>query len=204
MKAPTILIIDDDIDLFTIYKKAISPIVNIKFVSNLKEGFKFMTTEEFDLILLDIYLDQDISLELLEYYSKDDNILLDKIILITGEGKVDDEIRGYQLGVRDYIKKPINLKLFGVIIEKHLQQVLNKEESKIVKGPFCMDLYKQEISIITDEKYVVLDLTLKEFKLLKLLLSFEGRIVGREQIIEVCWDKEVKNTSRAQGHIFEF
>jgi len=190
MKNHKILVIDDDKDLAKVYRHIVNQIFEIDFEYSLESGLAKIKDNQYALILLDLCFEDQKSLDWLEYDYFDDRILLNKIILCTAQGSLDDKIKTHKLGVRDYIQKPFNLTLASTIIDKHLYQLINSKKNIIQVGPFRMDLLKQEFFIDKGDNVIQLKLTSKEYKIVQLLLSNEGRIVSRDTIISKVYHEE--------------
>merc|ERR1711991_182089 len=111
----------------------------------------------FDLILLDLYLKGYSILK--DFKDLSSSSIVKKIILVTASTIIDDEIQCHQFGLRDFIRKPFNIKLSRVIIEKHLLAILDANYTLEIHGPFSVNLEKREMSL-EDE---VLDLSFGQF-----------------------------------------
>ncbi len=192
-----ILIVDDE-----------KPIVEILTYNLQKEGYE--TIEAYD-------GEQAISLALMQ---KPDLILLDimlpkvdgltvckrirhtlsnvPILILSAKDEEIDKILGLELGADDYITKPFsvrelmarvkaNLRKSEVIQEtEQVEEELDEKGNRIEVGDLKLDLDKFEVKVRGE----VIDLTLREFEVLKYLANQPGQVVTRETLLEKVWGYE--------------
>ena len=184
-----ILIVEDDESISNLIKLNLSMagyqssqiFDGLEVVERLKE-------ETFDLILLDIMLPGMNGFELMEEIKKY-KIL---VIYLTAKNSLMDKVTGLKLGAEDYIVKPFEAMELLARIEVVLRRY-NKEEDKIIQ-------FKQ-ISIDEIERRVkkdneIVNLTLKEFELLRLLVKNKNRALTREFLLEKVWGTEYMGETR--------
>ena len=153
-----------------------------------------------DLILLDIMLPR---LDGLSVCKKIKNIYNVPILMVTAKDDELDKIVGLELGADDYITKPFSVREVVARVKANLRKVEsnaelerntktnqeekeNKKDSKIVIGDMILDLEKYEVHI--DGR--VINLTLREFEVLKFLAQQPGQVVTRESLLEKVWGYE--------------
>ncbi len=195
--AKTILIVDDE-----------QPIRDILVYNLKKEGYNTIEASDGvtavdialekkpDLILLDIMLPK---LDGLSVCKRVKNSLNVPIIMLTAKDGEIDKILGLELGADDYITKPFSVRELVARVKANLRKVdvvsnnqtqVNKEdvkkESKIVVGDLELDLDKFEVKVRGE----VIDLTLREFEVLKFLASQPEQVVTRETLLEKVWGYE--------------
>ena len=195
--AKTILIVDDE-----------QPIRDILVYNLKKEGYNTIEASDGvtavdialekkpDLILLDIMLPK---LDGLSVCKRVKNSLNVPIIMLTAKDGEIDKILGLELGADDYITKPFSVRELVARVKANLRKVdavsnnqaLNnkeeiKKESKIVVGDLELDLDKFEVKVRGE----VVDLTLREFEVLKFLASQPEQVVTRETLLEKVWGYE--------------
>lgn len=148
---------------------------------------KMMDEKNFDLCIFDIMLPGIDGYDLLEYAKTMDY----PVIFITAMGTTDDKVKGLRAGADDYITKPFEI----VEMLARVENVLRR--------------YKKANNIITEEDVTInlssmqvlkggksIELTLKEFNLLVLLLNNKNVALYREVIYENVWENEYMGNSR--------
>ncbi len=178
-----LLLIDDDSDIHKLIQKSINPLISLSILSDTPSKIKDL--EQFDLVLLDLMIGDKSSLPFLLKIQDESPHLLLKIILITASGTDEIELQTHQLGLRDYVKKPFNLKILSAIIDKHLSQ-LKRFSAGTKYGPFFLN--DSEFKILIDDKDI--ELTITEFKVLKMLIQSRGRVVTRERLLTEVWEMD--------------
>ena len=188
----TILIVDDE-----------QPIVDILVYNLQKEGYKTieasdgMTAVDMaleqkpDLILLDIMLPR---LDGLSVCKRIKNSLNVPILMLTAKDSEIDKILGLELGADDYITKPFSVRELVARVKANLRKVEAvsnsntdyKKVNKIVVGELELDLDKFEVKVRGE----IIDLTLREFEVLKFLATQPEQVVTRETLLEKVWGYE--------------
>ena len=194
----TILIVDDE-----------QPIVDILVYNLQKEGYRTIEASDGitavdmaleqkpDLILLDIMLPR---LDGLSVCKRIKNSLNVPILMLTAKDSEIDKILGLELGADDYITKPFSVRELVARVKANLRKVeavsnpsedfkkINetKKENKIVVGELELDLDKFEVKVRGE----IIDLTLREFEVLKFLATQPEQVVTRETLLEKVWGYE--------------
>jgi DNA-binding response OmpR family regulator len=142
------------------------------------EGFKKLSREDPDLLLLDIMLPGKDGFEICREVRKTSNI---PIIMLTARGDVIDRVSGLELGADDYIGKPFEPRE----LVARVQATLRRSEST---GGGVDELNFEGLSINTDSRSVrvddkAVDLTSMEYELLLLLARRPGKKLSRDDIL---------------------
>lgn len=181
-----ILIAEDDENMSKIlrlYLEKEGYSVDVTF--NGKDTLSYLEEKRVDLLLLDWMLPYKSGIEICKEIKELDIPL--KIIMITAKTTTDDEVLGLTVGADDYIKKPFDMNILLLRIKK-----LCKLEKELKYKDVSLNPNTHEVLL----KEQVLDLTTKEYELLKYLLSNQKMILSREQILNHVWGKDYFGDTR--------
>ncbi|WP_234121078.1 response regulator transcription factor [Clostridium hydrogenum] len=200
MAGEKILVVDDEEHIIQLIKfnlekngyKVISAIDGI-------EGLKIAKSERPQLVLLDLMLPGLDGYDVCREIRKDNNISNMPVIMITAKGEELDKILGLELGADDYITKPFSVRELMARVKAVLRRTKIEYNDKSYKfGDIAIDFQKHEI-IKANEK---LDLTLKEFELLEVLIKNKGRVMTRDFLLDKIWGYEyIGETRTVDVHI---
>ncbi|HSQ25229.1 MAG TPA: response regulator transcription factor [Pyrinomonadaceae bacterium] len=127
------------------------------------------------------------------------------IIMLTAKDDIVDKVLGLEMGADDYITKPFSLREVEARIKSVLRRARaaavtgdGKDETPIVRGQLRVDPVRREVTIA--DRHV--DLTPKEFDLLRLFASNPGRVFPRKYLLEKIWDYSYEGYDRTiDSHI---
>ena len=195
--AKKILIVDDeahirDILLYNLKKEGYNTIEASDGISALNKALD----QRPDLILLDIMLPKLDGLSVCKRIKNSYNV---PILMLTAKDTEIDKILGLELGADDYITKPFSVRELVARVKANLRKVdantnvikpvieeEEKKESKIVVDDLELDLDRFEVKV----RGQIMDLTLREFEVLRFLASQPGQVVTRETLLEKVWGYE--------------
>ena len=196
----TILIVDDE-----------KPIVDILIYNLEKEGYKTIEaydgetgiemafSQKPDLILLDIMLPKVDGLTVCKRIRNSMNI---PIIMISAKDEEIDKILGLELGADDYITKPFSVRELVARVKANLRKAEVAKEKPVIQENTVKDTTPKDHVIALGEIYINLDkfevkvrnkpidLTLREFEVLRYLANQPGQVVTREDLLEKVWGYE--------------
>lgn len=157
-----------------------------------QDFFKALQSSLPKLILLDIMLPDQDGLSILQTLKNKITTKEIPVILLTAKNSEFDKVKGLDMGADDYISKPFGVMELIARIKAILRrfQNSNKEEFKIKN--FYFNDKKHLVSI----DGVNIDLTLKEYKILHLLLNYPNMVFSREQIALEVWGDDFPSISR--------
>ena len=145
------------------------------------EAKKLMIENDYDFILLDLGLPDSDGMELLEEKKK--MCPNASYIILTARGKLEDRIKGLDLGADDYLPKPFSLLELQSRMHAISRRKSGNNDPVIQLGDFNIDLNKRALRF--EEKEI--DLSRKEFDLLSYMILHKNRPVTRMQLSEHIW-----------------
>ncbi|MCI8955640.1 MAG: response regulator transcription factor [Eubacterium sp.] len=148
---------------------------------------KLMDERQFDLCLFDIMLPKIDGYELLDYAKTMEY----PVIFITAMGTTNDKVKGLRSGADDYITKPFEIVEMLARVENVLRRY-KKTKDIIVEDDITINLSSMQVTRGSDN----IDLTLKEFQLLVLLINNKNVALYREVIYENVWESDYMGNSR--------
>ncbi|WP_069999250.1 response regulator [Cellulosilyticum sp. I15G10I2] len=154
-----------------------------------EEGLQVINEKSPDLIMLDIMMPKLDGFEVCKRVRQTKNT---PIIMLTARAEEIDKVLGLELGADDYITKPFGMRELIARVKANLRRVGSAaavaagDANLLVEDHLSMDLSKYEVS----KGGVPLELTLREFELLKFLWLEKGKVFSREHLLEKVWGYE--------------
>lgn len=185
-----ILVVDDE--------QAIADIIKFNFeregygVDIAKDGLEalnFVKDNTYSLILLDIMMPKLNGFDTLKEIRKSHKI---PVIMLTAREDEVDKVLGLELGADDYVVKPFSIRELIARVKAVLRRFgppteeEGSEDEIITVGELEIDINKYEVK----KNGKIIDLTLREFELLKFLSSNPGVVFSREELLEKVWEYE--------------
>lgn len=157
-----------------------------------EEGLLFALNPIYDVIVLDIMLPIKSGIEILQQIR--DQGINTPVLMLTAKGTIDDKVKGLDLGADDYLIKPFSAKeLFARI------RALGRRPDHRIKGE---TIVFEDVSFNTKKNILQTEnkefkLSVKEAKILEMLLKRPNQVFTREQILDRVWgfDKEVNENN---------
>jgi len=193
-KSKKILIVDDEEDLCEILQYNFGNAGYQTEVAHSAEDALRKPLGNFDLILLDVMMGPMSGFKFADKLRKELEINV-PIIFLTARDTENDILTGFSLGADDYIAKPFSVNELTARVKAVLKRSRTEHQKSqaIVKyGEIEIDTIRKRL-IINDEK---IELTKKEFEILKLLIENQGTVFSREEILNTVWGNDVIVTDR--------
>jgi two-component system, OmpR family, alkaline phosphatase synthesis response regulator PhoP len=193
-KGKKILIVDDEEDLCEILQYNLDNEGFITDVAHSGEEALTMPVNEFDLLLLDVMMGPISGFKLADILRKEQNNSV-PIIFLTAKDTENDLLTGFNLGADDYISKPFSINELTARVKAVLKRSYtgkSKVNMPLLFGDLELDTVRKRV-VVGNEK---IELTRKEFEILKLLIENHGKIYSREDILNIVWEKDVIVTNR--------
>ncbi len=194
-----ILAVDDEAAILDLLKFNVEK-EGYKFISaqDGEEGLQKVLEQKPDLVILDIMLPKMSGTDVCKKI-RQENIDV-PIIMLSAKSEEFDKVFGLEIGADDYMTKPFstrelmarvkaNIRKMDIATEVTVNENKNKKEqntNKLEVGDLALDLDKFEVRVRGD----VVDLTLREFEVLKYLAKQPGQVITREILLEKVWGYE--------------
>lgn len=191
-----ILIIDDEIHIVELLRFNLEN--NGYKVDYSYDGFDgYLKTKEFqpDLILLDWMLPNISGIELLKKIRSDESLEQIPVIMLTAKNMEEDKLEGLQDGADDYITKPFSVKEVLARITSVLRRYkyTSNEKVEVLKAD---DIQVNVNKHIVTKNGTEIELTLKEFQILKLLIENRGNVLTRTFLLDKIWGYDYYGETR--------
>ena len=200
----SLLVVEDDENISTAISEYFSRAgYQVRTVEDGILGVKAALDEPPDAVVLDLMLPKMDGLAVCKELREKVKYL--PILMLTAKDDIVDKVLGLEMGADDYITKPFSLRELEARIKSVLRRTRNatspegvKDEAPIVHGRLRIDPAKREVNI--GERQV--ELTPKEFDLLRLFASNPGRVFPRKYLLEKIWDYSYEGYDRTiDSHI---
>lgn len=148
-----------------------------------RKGLEKAESGGFDLILLDVMLPELSGMELLRRLRRTSEV---PVIMLTARDAVMDKVTGLDMGANDYITKPFEIEELLARIRAALRKSSRRAEQAgetLVSGPLCVDPARR--SVVFDGMPV--ELTNREFDLLRELMVNRGIVLSRDHLLDRVW-----------------
>lgn len=194
LKGKKILIVDDEEDLCEILQYNLSNEGYKTEIAHSAEEALRKSLLEYDLLILDVMMGPMSGFKLADKLRKEmeNNV---PVIFLTAKDTENDILTGFSLGADDYITKPFSVNELTARVRavlKRSENIRPKSQTSTKYGEIELDTAKKRL-IINEKK---IELTKKEYEILKLLLENQSKVFSREDILMRVWGGDVIVTDR--------
>ena len=194
LKGKRILIVDDEEDLCEILQYNLSNDGFYTEIAHSAEEALTKTLSDFDLILLDVMMGAMSGFKFADKLRKELNIEI-PIIFLTAKDTENDILTGFSIGADDYVSKPFSIneltaRAKAVLKRSYTDKIKNKSIMQF--NGIDLDTVRKRL-IINDER---IELTKKEYEILKVLLENQGKVFSRDDLLSRIWGQDVIVTER--------
>ena len=181
-----LLVVEDESDLATALGKELTRDgYAVDLAEDGEEALFLIEINNYDLVVLDLNLPELDGLEVLARLRADHPLA--KVLILTARTEVEDRVRGLDMGAHDYLTKPFYLKELKARVRALLRRDFVTQDTVLQCGQLKMDTVKH----IAWCENRPLELTRKEFAILRYLLWQTGKVVSQEELLEHIWDDSV-------------
>jgi DNA-binding response OmpR family regulator len=185
-----LLVVDDDPEIRELTQQYLQHQgYHVDTVSSGEEMDAYLSSNEVDLLILDLMLPGEHGLSIAQRLKKRDEL---PIIIVSAQGDEVDRIVGLEVGADDYLPKPFNPRELLARVRAVLRRVRKTgsgeevTDKEIRFGSFCLDLYSHSLS----SDGVPIPLTSGEFDLLTILTSNPNKVLHRDRILDLLTGAE--------------
>ena len=189
MTPPTILLVDDEPDILELLAYNLAKEgFTVHTASNGREGLALAKEIVPDVILLDVMMPEMDGVEACTEIRNDRTLDHSVVAFLTARGEDYSQIAGFEAGADDYIMKPIKPKVLVSRVKALLRRFEVKGGGR-AEDPSGIRIDKDRYLVLKGDEE--LTLPRKEFELLSLLISQQGRVFTREAILAAVWGNDV-------------
>lgn len=197
-QGPTILVVDDESRMRKLIKDfLIQKNFNVLEAEDGEKALEIfeLEKEKIKLILLDVMMPKLDGWSVLRQIRQKSKV---PIVMLTARGEEQDELFGFELGVDEYISKPFSPKILVARVEAILKRTSPDEKEIKDYGGITIDNEGRTVKVDGKE----IELSLREYELLKYLLENENIALSREKILNTVWNYDFYGDSRTiDSHI---
>lgn len=195
-----ILLIDDEESILNLIRmNLILEGFEVEVSSCGYDGVEKFKTFNPDLVILDVMMPDIDGFQVLNKLREINNEI--PVMLLTAKGQINDKLLGLQLGADDYITKPFDSRELILRI-RAINRRINKGKLDGDRKDNRNEIEKGCIKILNDEKKIFVDseeiqFTYREFKTLELMVTNDGKVFTREELLKKVWGYDFDGNSRS-------
>ena len=184
-----VLVVEDEKKMAEALRKGLeSDGYEVKIANTGEDGFFLVTTETFDIVILDLMLPARDGMEILAAMRHRE--LLMPVLILTSKDTLKDRVSGLNAGADDYLVKPFALSELLARVRALLRRGKGESSGKLKLADLEMDIGKHQVTRAGKE----IVLTAHEFSLLEYLLRHQTRVVSREMLGRDVWKETSRHT----------
>ncbi len=188
-----ILIIEDDENIRRLLQRALNlEGYKVELAPEGISGLALAKDQRPDLIILDLLLPNISGLEICEKLRLTSTA---PILILTAKDQLDDKVRGLDAGADDYMVKPFEIEELLARVRALLRRTASEREDQLTLADLVLDAKTR--TAIRGER--VIRLTVKEYDLLNLFMSYPGQVMTREMIFDRVWG----GTFRGESNVLD-
>jgi DNA-binding response OmpR family regulator len=177
-----VLVIEDERRILAFVKEALEADgLEVDVATDGERGLEAALRIAPDLVILDLMLPARGGLVVLERLRRERPAL--PVLILSARSELATKLRGFELGATDYLTKPFSLDELLARVRIQLRRFTPQDGAVLRAGPLALDLIGRQVRL--DDKAI--DLSDREFKLMRCLLERQGGTVTRERLLSEVW-----------------
>lgn len=178
-----LLIVEDELKVSQFLQKGFEEeLFSVDTADDGDKGLFMALTESYDVIILDLMLPKKNGVEVLKELRKEKNT---PVLVLTAKGQLENKVEVLNIGADDYLTKPFALAECIARVRSLLRRAQMEKPTNVLTAD---TLELDQIQHVVKRDNQVIDLTVKEFKLLEYLLRNKNTVLTRSAIIEHIWE----------------
>jgi two-component system alkaline phosphatase synthesis response regulator PhoP len=187
MSKKRVLIIEDDADIRNLIRHNLTREgYDVAVAENGEEGLRLARKNGYDLAVLDLMLPNMHGLDVCRAIREDEKLRDTGILIVTAKDDEADIVTGLELGADDYLVKPFSPRVLTARVRAVLRRLsdipASEDDKPITAGPLKIDVRRHEVTVAGKK----VDLTLAEFRILENLAKQTGRVLTRNQLLDIA------------------
>src|SRR5574341_1375698 len=197
----TVLVIDDDRTMLRLLQEALTKAgFHTLLASNGIDGLQELYARQPDLIVLDVMMPRMDGWETLTHIRQ---ISQAPVIMLTAKDAETDKLRGFKMGVDDYVTKPFSFAELSArakaVLKRARAKGVERKNRRYVSGDLVIDVDSHRVT----KGGKLITLTPKEFRLLEVLAENAGRMLTHEQLLDHVWGYDsVEDMGNVKSYIW--
>lgn len=179
-----LLVVEDTEITLKLYKNEFKRYQNLEvtYAKSCKEAMALVYNQSFDLYIIDYILEAGFSgLDLVRILQKEENIF-NRIIMISSQENNETITEAYELGVSNFLPKPIPFDILAALINRNLKMLEHNENNIVKTNSISLDSKKMKVLVFTGKRKNDCKVTLIEFRILFLIISRKGAVVTKDAL----------------------
>ena len=200
-----LLVEDSDEGQLMVKRSLANAGIDLVVATTFNDALKIVRSEgtQFDLVILDIFLPDGDGFKILEEMRSVGMGIEVPVFFLTSQTELESKVNAFNLGVDDYLVKPVNPIELRARVEMRLKKASKTHADQITRGDLVIDLAGYRVFRKTESGLSEISLTSKEFKILMFLCQNEGQVFARPQVVDAVWGKDVHILDRTvDSHIY--
>lgn len=183
---PKILVVEDEANIASFIERGLAECgYAVSVASDGEEAWNFIQENSYDLLMLDVIMPKMDGLQLCRQFRRKYGYSV-PVLMVTALGYTDDIVAGLDAGADDYLSKPFSFLELQARIRALLRRCEERDDPALLR---CADLVLNRDKHAAERQGVLINLTVREYRLLEYFMNNQGVALSRMQLLREVWDK---------------